>query len=393
MKTQLENIQWKPITPEGHEMIKAMVAEQYNEAARNYGAKPIDVPNIAFSPKPETRYKLRSATSLLSSKPIKWRVKGVIPWTGIGAIYGQSGSAKTFLAIDMAMNVANGTAWFGYKVKACPVVYVCLEGEAGLSVRIGAWQKSGGLISSNIKFIDQPLDLLNVKDVRDLVTAIKAHDASDGLVIIDTLNRAAPGMDENSSVDMGNAINAVKLIQQGVGGLVLLVHHTGKDTSKGMRGHSSLQAALDAAIEVKRSGDDREWSVAKAKDGEDGRSHPFRLQVVDMGLDEDGDAITSCLIKEMVGERSKPKQLTSSQRLGMESFMSAASENITNDDKSVRAYLDQWRAEYYKRSTADNQDSKRKAFSRVRSELVEGGKLLVNGDVYCLPDSFPDFTK
>jgi hypothetical protein len=392
MKTKIENIQWKSITPEGHEMIKAMVAEQYNEVAMNYGAMPMDVPNSPISPKPETRYKLRSATSLLSSKPIKWRIKGVIPDSGIAAIYGHSGSAKSFLAIDMAMNVASGSDWFGYRVKACPVVYVCLEGEAGLSVRIGAW-KEKGKIPSRIKFIDQPLNLLNVKDVRDLVTAIKTHEVSGGLVIIDTLNRAAPGMDENSSVDMGNAINAAKLIQQGVGGLVLLVHHSGKDSSKGMRGHSSLHAALDAAIEVKRSGDDREWSVAKAKDGEDGRSHTFRLQVVDMGVDEDGDSITSCVIQEMASERSKPKQLTPSQRLGMESFMEAASENISSDDKSVHAHLEQWRAEYYKRSTADNQDSKRKAFSRVRNELVEGGKLLVNGEVYRLPDSFPDFTK
>lgn len=392
MKIKPENIQWKLITPEGQAMIKAMVAEQYNGIARGYGGKVIDVPHSPISPKHETRYKLRSAASLLSSDPIKWRIKGVIPESGIGAIYGQSGSAKTFIALDMAMNIASGSNWFGYRVKSCPVVYVCLEGEAGLSVRIKAWQQNGGTIPSGIMFIDQPLNLLNIKDVRDLVTAIKTHDASDGIVIIDTLNRAAPGMDENSSVDMGNAINAAKLIQQGVGGLVLLVHHSGKDSSKGMRGHSSLHAALDAAIEVKRSGDDREWSVAKAKDGEDGKSHLFRLQVVDMGIDDDGDPITSCVIKAMAGDRIKSKQLTPAQQLGMDTFMCAASENIGDDDKRVRASLNQWKSEYLRRSAGDNPDSKARTFRRVRNELVEMSKLFVRDDVYTLSDFSPDLS-
>ncbi len=63
------------------------------------------------------------------------------------------------------------------------------------------------------------------------------------------------------------------------GGLVVLVHHTGKDATKGLRGHSSLFAALDAAIEVSRSGERREWILAKSKDGRDGSTHPFKLRV------------------------------------------------------------------------------------------------------------------
>ena len=63
---------------------------------------------------------------------------------------------------------------------------------------------------------------------------------------------------------MGQIIAAAKELQTFVGGLVVLVHHTGKDASKGLRGHSSLQAALDAAIEVRRDGDNRECSYHRA---------------------------------------------------------------------------------------------------------------------------------
>ncbi len=115
----------------------------------------------------------------------------MIPEGGIAAIYGLSGSGKSFLVLDMAISIANGTEWFGYRVKSCPVTYVCLEGEAGLSVRLAAYRAKGS-IPKAIQFIDQPVNLVNMKDVRDLVTAIRACEMAGGIVIIDTLNRATP---------------------------------------------------------------------------------------------------------------------------------------------------------------------------------------------------------
>jgi hypothetical protein len=386
-------IEWPEITPDGRAMIEAAAAMQYNDIAKKYGAKLVPVPTSSVSPqsRPDTRYKMKSVCDVMMSEPIKWRVKGVIPERGIAAIYGPSGSGKSFLVVDMAISIAKGLDWFGYRVKPCPVVYVCLEGEAGLSVRLAAYRTKGS-IPKGIEFIDQPANLLNTKDLRDLVTAIKVNQMSGGIVIIDTLNRAVPGMDENSSVDMGHAIHACKLIQQAVGGLVLLVHHSGKDATKGMRGHSSLHAALDAAIEVKRSGDEREWSVAKAKDGADGKGHPFMLEVVSMGKDDDGDPITSCVIRPSAGAGLRVKPLTQIQQVGMDAFMAAASINIGDEDQSLHAGLEQWRDEFYRRSTADNTDSKARSFHRLRAALVDLGKLTNVGDVYRLPNGFPNQT-
>ncbi len=117
------------------------------------------------------------------------------------------------------------------------------------------------------------------------------------VVFIDTLNRAAPTAEENSSKDMGEILEGAKRLQSLIGGLVVLVHHTGKDTTKGLLGHSSLFAAMDAAVEVSRDGDNREWKVAKAKDGEDGDARPFRLQVETLGADAYGDPVTSCTVQ------------------------------------------------------------------------------------------------
>lgn len=96
---------------------------------------------------------------------------------------------------------------------------------------------------------------------------------------------------------MGEIIESSKELQRRVGGVVLLVHHTGKDGTKGLRGHSSLYAALDAAIEVSRADNRREWSIAKSKDDEDGQRTAFRLQVVELGDDEHGEPFTSCIVE------------------------------------------------------------------------------------------------
>jgi putative DNA primase/helicase len=129
--------------------------------------------------------------------------------------------------------------------------------------------------------------------VSDLAAVVPAG----AVVFIDTLNRAAPLSDENSSRDMGEILEAAKRLQTLTGGLVVLIHHTGKNTAAGLRGHSSLFAALDAAVEVSRDGDRREWKCAKSKDGADGDAHPFTLQVETLGTDDYGDAVTSCTVR------------------------------------------------------------------------------------------------
>jgi hypothetical protein len=228
------------------------------------------------------RFRLLTPAELVACPSVRWRVRGVLPIEGIAALFGPSGSGKSFLVLDLLAAVASGADWFGCRVTRAPVLYIALEGEAGISRRVKAYQVKHGRVGDGFRFLLQSLDIRNATDRADLVSAIQAAGWSGGVVCLDTLNRAAPGMDENDSKSMGEAIGAAKAIQADLGGLVLLVHHTGKDSTKGMRGHSSLIAALDAAIEVTRDGDRREWTVAKSKDGEDGAAHPFRLDVVEI---------------------------------------------------------------------------------------------------------------
>lgn len=250
-------------------------------------------------PMPQRRYQLLTSSDLANWPRHGWHVKNVLPKAGIAALIGPSASGKTFLALDLVASVAHGQPWFGTRVNMAPVAYVALEGEAGIANRIAAYEaKSGRKLPDHFRVIVERFDLLSIADVPALAETLKDGGIVDGITVIDTLNRAAGGADENSSADMGKLIAAITELQIRVGGLVLIVHHTGKDPARGARGHSSLFAALDACIEVTRENDRREWKQAKAKDGEDGKNHPFRLEVVEIGTDEDGDPITSCVVKQ-----------------------------------------------------------------------------------------------
>lgn len=244
-------------------------------------------------PKPEPRFKLLGADDLRNLPPLAWRVRGVLPAVGLGAIFGPSASGKSFLAFDMAAAIAEGLPWFQCRTEAAPVVYAALEGEAGFKLRAQAWeQRRVRNLPEGLRMMLQPFKLTDPQDVADLAAVVPAG----AVVVVDTLNRAAPTADENSSRDMGEILEAAKTLQRLTGGLVVLVHHTGKNTAAGLRGHSSLFAALDAAIEVTRDGTRRAWKVAKAKDGQDGAEHPFALAVESLGTDETGEPITSCVV-------------------------------------------------------------------------------------------------
>jgi putative DNA primase/helicase len=229
---------------------------------------------------------------------LPWAVLHAVPLWGLMSIYGPSGCGKSFLTIDLAAALGEGRDWFDHRVrKACRVVYLALEGAEGIRQRIEAWEKfHSRQFPVNVRFVFDAFRINDRNNVLHLAAAIDEAGGAD-VVIIDTLNRAAPDMDENSSRDMGMSLEGGKELQSMIGGVVVYVSHTGKDATRGLRGHSSLFAALDAAIEVTRTADNREWSIAKSKDGSDGQVHRFHLEVVDLGEDDDGEPITSCVVR------------------------------------------------------------------------------------------------
>ena len=341
--------------------------------------------------KPEPHYRLLTAADLNALPPLRWRIRDVLPETGLGMILGMSTAGKTFVALDMAAHVSLGMAWHGFKTYAAPVVYVGLEGEQGIQRRINAWKQHYELaLPDTFRFVLQPFNMLQLTNVADLAAAVLDAGGKGGVIIVDTLNRATPGADENSSVDMGNTIAAAKKLQAATSGMVMLVHHKGKSDAAGARGHSSLYGALDAAIAVNNQGGSRSWSTDPAKGGKskDGEAvtKGFDLESVPLGVDEDLSPINSAVVVPCGASLHQLKPLTQAQKCAMDAYDTAAREHGTLDaeDNFAGLHVEAWRTEFYRTTTADNTHAKKTAFQRARNDLVKLGQVSVVNDVYRL---------
>ncbi|MDE2370274.1 MAG: AAA family ATPase [Burkholderiales bacterium] len=248
--------------------------------------------------------KVLTISELMSQKPARWLVKGLVPEASLGLLYGASGAGKTFIVADLALAVARGMEWRGRRVKQTGVLYVAAEAQYSIGNRLRAYSKHHkGVNLSTVPFgiLPESLSLSSEGklDAARLVHACRAMQAAGqpvGLIVLDTLNRVMSGADENSSSDMGSLIANVDAIRAATGATVLIVHHSGKDEDKGARGHSSLKAAVDVEIQVTRNGNARGMKVTKSRDGADGDTHAFRLERVVLGRDDDGDEESSCVV-------------------------------------------------------------------------------------------------
>lgn len=214
----------------------------------------------------------------------------------LSAIYGEPGSGKTFLAMHIFYRLALGLEALGQRVRQAPVLYIALEGERATVKRVSALQAEYGE-APEFYYVTETVDLTQADTVTQIIveaTAIRA-----ALIAFDTLSRGMGGTDENSPEGMTGVIKALDRIREETGAHVCVVHHSGKDRERGMRGHNSLLGAVDLAVEVSRGESGvRECRVIKNRDGDDGSRFAFRLRVIDLGQDEDGDAETTCLVEE-----------------------------------------------------------------------------------------------
>jgi hypothetical protein len=226
---------------------------------------------------------------------LSWIVKGVLPQAEFGVLYGASGSGKTFFALDLAATIARGGEWRGRKTNAGAVVYVAAEAQEGIKKRLAAYDQQFGTAGNRPRIMPAAPNLLSAEDADAIVTSTNLRGGA-SLIVIDTMAASHTG-DENSTKDMGIFIGLCKYISQHTGAMVLVVHHTGKDDTKGLRGSSAIYAAADVVIEVFKNQSLHAAKITKQKDGEVNLEFGFTLPVIEVGQDQDGDPITTCVVQ------------------------------------------------------------------------------------------------
>lgn len=245
------------------------------------------------------RFKVYPAGEFTAGQPMDWVVRGMLPRAELAVIYGESGSGKSFLALDLCAAITRGINWRSKRTVAGRVVYVCAEGAGGFKARLRAYSRGHGVELGQLPDVisDAP-NLLEPKDAAAITKAIIDWGKVD-VVVIDTLSATTPGGNENSGEDMGLVLSHCKLLHRKTGALVVLIHHSGKDATRGARGWSGLRAAADAEIEITRNGDYRNATITKMKDGSDGEQLSFKLKVVPLGMDMFGEEESSCVVEHV----------------------------------------------------------------------------------------------
>jgi archaellum biogenesis ATPase FlaH len=264
----------------------------------------------------EERFALKTAEEFAKRQKASWIVKGLVPNANLGVIYGASGSGKSFFVLDLMAAVARAvttqqikdalaegktlkhSTWRGLKVSGAKVCWIAAEGQEDMRKRVQAYGlfNKVPLTELPMEFIDVAPNFLEAADIKAVIKQMRAKGHFD-IVVVDTLAQVMSGGNENSGEDMGKVLAYCREITRLTGAMVILIHHSGKDESRGARGWSGLRAAADFEFEVIRADEDRVVTVTKMKGGADGAEYGFRLQIQEVGVDDDGDTETTCVVE------------------------------------------------------------------------------------------------
>ncbi|MDK3075443.1 helicase RepA family protein [Sedimentitalea sp. JM2-8] len=324
---------------------------------------------------------VRSAREAQADLDPNYLIKGWLMGGATSVIYGPSNVGKTFLALKIAQAVASGTDWFGCKTRRQHVLYAAAEGGRAFENRVAA------LRAAEFDWITHPFDFhanaIDAQVLAHLYNEMNPNPAP-GLIIIDTLARVMAAGDENSSVDMGLLIRNVDTLARMTGAHVMLIHHTGKDTALGARGHSSLRAAIDTEIELSRDEESGVISVMsrKQRDIGMGRDAYYSLAEVHLGTDPDGDAVTTCIVAEAEAQepvvKDKRRPLKGHQQVAHQALLDALRDHGQKRSgpdfpgKPV-VHVDHWREACKLHGLLNNPKSKdggRNAYKRAKEWLM-----------------------
>lgn len=306
---------------------------------------------------------------------VRWTVKHVIPAASIGMLFGGSGTFKSFIALDAGLHLVHGLPWMSRITQRAPVLYIAAEGGAGLWSRISAWHKARGLKWGDVPFYVVPAALDLAADAWRVVDAAQALGVSPGMVIIDTLSQTYAG-EENSANEMAAYLRELGLRFRDLWACsVLLVHHTGHQATERPRGSSAIRSNVDFLLGVFR--DEKEMlatvSCVKQKDGELFADAVFSMTVVDVGLDDDGDKITSLVARHLSTTEEVEHARVSEQQAGRGGRNSAFMGLVYNgmDERGLRKA-------FYELLEGLDAEAKKKAYFRARAAALEAGRIEIS---------------
>lgn len=173
---------------------------------------------------------------------VEWLVEGLVPSTGTVVLYGREGSGKSFLALRLANIVA----------RRHTVLYIPYEDLPILHQRQAAHDDYFSCRpAADLYYMALDMPVLNEEGaVERFKGCLEREGIKPGLIIFDTFRASTTGLEENSAKEVGAVIDVLKQIKSDLACAILIVHHMGKETTKGARGSTVITADTDLSFEV-----------------------------------------------------------------------------------------------------------------------------------------------
>lgn len=253
-----------------------------------------DVPPMYVQPAPQPQRIAAPASDLFASVSAmtsvyvqtEWLIKGFVEHNSFAEIFGEPNVGKSFIVIDWALSVALGRRWYDCRVKKRPVLYLAGEGHSGYSRRFKAWQVYHGISESEWAGAElycsrRAVDLLDNLAGQEMWDEVTRLGIKPGLIVIDTLSRMTPGMDESAAPEMSRFVQWCDKVRAAYNCTILVVHHSGLGDKKRGRGSSVLKGATDAEMGLEAEDDGRvKLFCTKMREGKKFGDMRFRFQDV-----------------------------------------------------------------------------------------------------------------
>lgn len=335
-------------------------------------------------------FHFRSVSDLCAAPTTtKWLIKNYLDAEALAELFGDSGSMKSFVAVDTGLSIAILRDWHGHEVRSNGAVfYIAGEGFSGINRRIKAWSIYHDVALQDIPFFVSDRAAQFLDDPTQVLMAVDDLRSANGepiLIIIDTLSRNFGSGDENSTQDMARFINVIDDLRNRYHCAVLIVHHSGLTATDRARGASALRAALDWEYRLQKKADGTLiLTCTKCKDHEEPDPICFEPEIITLEgwVDpDDCEVMTSCVMVRTDSD-SKPddsKPLTGPRKIAYDAFVSIGKEKV---------HIDTWRDAAYSAgiSTAPSIEAKKKAFQRALTDLREKGYIETKDNLWWLGD-------
>lgn len=194
--------------------------------------------------------------------PRRWLIEGLWGASAVGLIGGHPKGCKTFLALDMALSVASGTACLGRYHVVEPggaLVYLAEDSPEDLRERTQALSRHRGLALGKLDLhaitsTSLRLDLVQYRArLFKTVALLRPR-----LLLLDPLVRLH-NRNENDATEISELLSYLRDLQRQFEVAVVLVHHTRKSgapqgqAGQSLRGSGDLWAWSDSLLYLRRS--------------------------------------------------------------------------------------------------------------------------------------------